>query len=174
MIIIKVYIVRALDMHTTVRLRPGRTIGDVKRVSGRRDICICMCMCIYTYTHLSLSRSHSPSLSLSIYIYIYIERERCIHTHIGDDTVGNPHRARISRFELFELVLRLKLDKHFPVEQFEATVSQSAVPSPHAKSNSNNDSFINGNNSNNNDNNDNTNNDSTTSITNDNTLRSWP
>ena len=30
----------------------------------------------------------------------------------------------------FELILVLKLDKQFPVEQFEATVSQSTVPSP--------------------------------------------
>ena len=29
----------------------------------------------------------------------------------GDDTVGNPHRAQISQFELFELILLLKLDK---------------------------------------------------------------
>ena len=28
----------------------------------------------------------------------------------GDDTVGNPHRAQISQFELFELILLLKLD----------------------------------------------------------------
>ena len=48
----------------------------------------------------------------------------------GDDTVGNPHRAQISQFELFELILLFKLDKQFPVEQFEATVSQSTVPSP--------------------------------------------
>ena len=48
----------------------------------------------------------------------------------GDDTVGNPHRAQISKFEFFELVLFLKLNKGFPVEQFEATVSQSTVPSP--------------------------------------------
>ena len=48
----------------------------------------------------------------------------------GDDTVGNPHRAQISQFELFELVLLLKFGKKFPVEQFEATVSQSTVPSP--------------------------------------------
>ena len=34
------------------------------------------------------------------------------------------------QFELFDLVLLLKLDKRFPVEQFEATVSQSTVPSP--------------------------------------------
>ena len=47
-----------------------------------------------------------------------------------DDTVGNPHRAQISQFELSELVLLLKLDKQLPVEQFEATVYQSTVPSP--------------------------------------------
>ena len=48
----------------------------------------------------------------------------------GDDTVGNPDRGQIYQFELFELVLLLKLDKQLPVEQFEAAVSQSAVPSP--------------------------------------------
>ena len=48
----------------------------------------------------------------------------------GDDTVGNPHRAQVSQFELFELIVLLKLDEHFLVEQFEATVSQSTVPSP--------------------------------------------
>ena len=32
----------------------------------------------------------------------------------GDDTVGNPHRAQISQFELFELVLLLELDKTVP------------------------------------------------------------
>ena len=48
----------------------------------------------------------------------------------GDDTVGNPRRAQMYQFELFELILLLKLDKHFPVEQFEATVSQSTVPFP--------------------------------------------
>ena len=48
----------------------------------------------------------------------------------GDDKVGNPHRTQIYRFELFELILLLELDKQFPVEQVEATVSQSTVPSP--------------------------------------------
>ena len=58
----------------------------------------------------------------------------------GDDTVGDPHRARnykveafraqISRFELFELILLLRLVKRLPVERFEATVSQSTVPLP--------------------------------------------
>ena len=46
------------------------------------------------------------------------------------DTVGNPHRAQISQFEMFELILLLKLDRQFPVEQFEATASQSTVPPP--------------------------------------------
>ena len=48
----------------------------------------------------------------------------------GDDAVGNPHRAQIYQFEFFELILLLRLDKRFPVEQFEATVSQSTAPSP--------------------------------------------
>ena len=48
----------------------------------------------------------------------------------GDDTVGNPHRAQIVQFELSELILLSTLDKQLPVEQFEATVSQSTVPSP--------------------------------------------
>ena len=48
----------------------------------------------------------------------------------GDDTVGNPHRAQIAQFELFKFILLSKSDKQVPVEQFEATVSQSAVPSP--------------------------------------------
>ena len=39
----------------------------------------------------------------------------------GDDTVGNPHRAHISQFELFELILLLKSDKQSPVEQIEAS-----------------------------------------------------
>ena len=51
----------------------------------------------------------------------------------GDDAVGNPDRAQISQFELFELILLLKLDKQFPVEQFEAAGSQSTVPFPPLK-----------------------------------------
>ena len=52
---------------------------------------------------------------------------------MGDNTVGDPHRAQNSQFELFELVLLLKLGKQFSVEQFEPTVSQSAVSSPPLK-----------------------------------------
>ena len=48
----------------------------------------------------------------------------------GDDTCGNPHRAQISQFELFELLLSLKLDNQFSIERFEAAASRSAVPSP--------------------------------------------
>ena len=43
----------------------------------------------------------------------------------GDDTVGNSHRAQHYKFELFELIILSKLDRRFPVEQFEATASQS-------------------------------------------------
>ena len=38
--------------------------------------------------------------------------------------------AQIYQFELFELLPLLKLDKQLPVEQFEATASQSTVTSP--------------------------------------------
>ena len=38
--------------------------------------------------------------------------------------------SNLYQFDLFELILLLKLDKQFPVGQFEATVSQSAVPPP--------------------------------------------
>ena len=47
-----------------------------------------------------------------------------------DDAVGSPRRARISRLGLFELIILLKLDKRFSIEQFEAIASQSTVPSP--------------------------------------------
>ena len=46
------------------------------------------------------------------------------------DTDGNPHRAQMVWFELFEIILLVKLYKQLLVEQFEATVSRSAVPSP--------------------------------------------
>ena len=40
---------------------------------------------------------------------------------------------KYSQFELFEFIPLLNLDKLFPVEQFEATVSQSTAPSPPPK-----------------------------------------
>ena len=48
----------------------------------------------------------------------------------GDDKVGNPHRAQLSQFELFELIILLDLEQQLSIEQFEATASQSTVPSP--------------------------------------------
>ena len=48
----------------------------------------------------------------------------------GGETVGNPHQARISQCELFELVLFLKLDKQLPVGQFEAAVSSQQYSPP--------------------------------------------
>ena len=60
-----------------------------------------------------------------------------------DDMVGNPHRTLLSQRELFELKflelscsslnLLLKLCQQFPVEQLEAAVAQSRVPSPPLK-----------------------------------------
>ena len=51
----------------------------------------------------------------------------------ADDTVGNPHRAQTYEFDFFELILLFNLDKRFPVVRFEATLSQSTVPSPPLK-----------------------------------------
>ena len=69
---------------------------------------------IHTYLHTSLS------IYICIYIYIYV--------HI--DTVGSPRRAQNHQFELFQLIIRSKLDKRFPVEQFDPTVSPSTVLFP--------------------------------------------
>ena len=49
----------------------------------------------------------------------------------GGDTVGNPRRARISRFELFELALWFRSDRRLPVEQFEAAVHTIRAQSPY-------------------------------------------
>ena len=99
-------------------------------------MCIHMYMYIHMYAHIC------------IYIYIYIYTHTLYYTIVirqepeveskvyvtcigrGDGAVGNPHRAQIVRFELFELILLLKLDEQLPVEQFEPTVSQSTVPPP--------------------------------------------
>ena len=100
---------------------------------------------IYIYIYRERERYMYIYIYLYIYIYIYIERERERETYRyarerpvrhdsligrGDDTVGNPPRAQICQFEFFELILLLELNIRFPVERFEATASQSAVPSP--------------------------------------------
>ena len=108
-------------------------------------------MCIYIYIYIYIYMYVCMYVYIYIYIYIY-HCEKCIimwkvpnqetsrketrgrilpiDFRRGYDTVGNPHRTQISQFELFEHILVLKLDKRFPVEQFEAAVSQSTVPSP--------------------------------------------
>ena len=45
----------------------------------------------------------------------------------GNGAVGNPHRARIYQLELFEQVLSSKVDKQFPVEQFETHPKRSCM-----------------------------------------------
>ena len=57
------------------------------------------------------------SLSLPRYIHISIPFGG------GDDMGGSPHQARIARFLFFELILFLKLDKKFSVEQLETSSS---------------------------------------------------
>ena len=65
-------------------------------------------------------------------IYWHYERaQTCLHrVGRGDATVGNPHRAQIHQFELFELILLLNFVKRLHVERLEAAVSQSTAPSP--------------------------------------------
>ena len=109
-------------------------------------------ICIHTYTYLCTSLSIHIYIHIYvciyIYIYIYIHTYTYIHIHrerdvllavllvlslqpdgltihtqkwfLGAGFLGAPP---ISQFELFELILLLKLDKQLVVEQFEATVS---------------------------------------------------
>ena len=91
--------------------------------------------------HVHLSVSHTPCNAQSQIAHLHFKSRdspQASQTAAGPqarkDPVGNPNRAQISQFELFELILLLKYDKQLPVEQFEATVSQSTVPSPPLKS----------------------------------------
>ena len=82
--------------------------------------------------------TYNCNIYIYIYIYIYMYsmtykscapgrlrivrlprslRAKPAHFGRGDDTVGSPHRAQTSRFELFERILLWKLDRQFPVEQ---------------------------------------------------------
>ena len=105
----------------------GLTTSALGRlVSEGNNIYIYIYIYIHTHTHYIVGVDIYIYI---IYIYIYID-VLVMRSTTGDDTVANPHRAQISQFKLFELILLLKLDKQFPVEQFEPTVSQSTVPSP--------------------------------------------
>ena len=88
---------------------------------------ICIYIYIYTYDMIMI-------IVICLYIYIYmIGGQRVAYLLVlgrGDDAVGNPRRAQVSQFQLFELILLLRSAKQFPVEQIEAIVSQSAAPTP--------------------------------------------
>ena len=59
---------------------------------------------------------------MCIYIYIYI------YSYL--DAVGSPHRAQLSHFELFELIL-IEVRQTVPCRPiFEAAVPESTVPLP--------------------------------------------
>ena len=67
----------------------------------------------------SFITSNSNVNSNSTSICTYLRPSGRIDTlQKGDETVGNPHRAQINEFELFELNILLKLDEQCPVEQF--------------------------------------------------------
>ena len=74
---------------------------------------------------------HIISVIIIVFIYSALARTPLARKRRfgrGGDAVGNPRRTQSSQFEFFELILLLKLDKRFAVEQFEATISQSTVP----------------------------------------------
>ena len=72
-----------------------------------------------------------PHVAFDVYdeaaIYMRDDQVQQARRGVGDTVGRPPHRAQISRCELLELILFLKLDKQLPVERFEATVSQSTV-----------------------------------------------
>ena len=100
---------------------------------------------------MEITKQHCARLAASLHLRTFSRQARRGGTTSGighwapgqtepdiareDDTVGNPHRdrARIYKLEVFELILLLKFDKQFPVEEFAAAVSQSAVPTPPLK-----------------------------------------
>ena len=48
----------------------------------------------------------------------------------GESTGESLIELKFLKFDVFELILSLKLDKQFSIEQFEAAISQSTVHSP--------------------------------------------
>ena len=86
-------------------------------------------VCIYKYICIQIERERERQTYIYIYIYTHTYTPSTFRKG-GADLVGNPHRAQISQFKRFELILLLASDKQFPVDQFEATVSRSTVRSP--------------------------------------------
>ena len=106
--------------------RPGRSEGG-SFMCIYIYIYMYICICIYAYYASDNFRIDSLSWGGACRGLEVAEMQSIRR---GDDVVGNPHRAQISQSELFELTLVSKVSKQFPVERFEATVSQSTVPSP--------------------------------------------
>ena len=75
-------------------------------------------------------RTYDNYMYICIYVYMMI-MIMIVMIIIIQGSEGGMIRleAPVEQFELFEFVLLLKFDKQLPVEQFEATVSQSRVPS---------------------------------------------
>ena len=95
-------------------------------------------MCVYIYTHIHITlyvighgRPDTGQASPGRGGRRYRRRRGEVPAlGRGNDTVGNPHRAQISQFELFELNHLTGLNKLISIEQFEPIASQSAVSSP--------------------------------------------
>ena len=113
-------------------------------------IYICIHKSKHTYIHTCISLSRSPTLSrgsgfwswtrrrqpgrydyccyylILLYINIYVVSTRKGGWYGWEPSSSSnlwirPFRTQTYKFELFELILLLKLDKRFPVEQFEAS-----------------------------------------------------
>ena len=90
-------------------------------------------MCVYTYIYIYINAQAVRIGSLPQLALVLQDRKQSmadadllkLPVFVGkrDFAVGNPHRASISQFELFELILLLKSDKRLSVEQFEAKLA---------------------------------------------------
>ena len=100
-------------------------------------ICLLIHIYIYIYTHVRWNQACADE-----HMHRRVGTPGKIHAHLcawsvsvptiggGHDAVGNPHRAQICQFELFELIVLLTLVNNLYIERFEPTVSQSTVSSP--------------------------------------------
>ena len=83
------------------------------------------CLAIFPSLSIPLSCALPLSLALSLSPKLFARPAG----PSGRNSEGGMIRLE-TLVELSELILSLKLDNQFPIEQFEATVSQSTVPSP--------------------------------------------
>ena len=83
----------------------------------------CMYIYIYIYTHISLACLLAHSLAqLHAPLRVFRQGGRYGWKPSSSSNLSiRAFRAQVPQFELFELVLFLKLDKQLPVEQFEAS-----------------------------------------------------